>query len=103
MSVYILVELNLFCLALGLLFFRPRSVTQPCGRMKWPNKIKRRSEKHACNYMRKRFKVSRMFTTYPNGEVAGAADLHASKMENNPVFPAPPFKPADITTQNQTL
>jgi hypothetical protein len=53
--------------------------------------------------MRKRYKVSRVFTTYSNGDVADAADLHESKMEGNPVFPAPPFKPADITTQNQTL
>ena len=53
--------------------------------------------------MQKRYKVSRVFTTYPNGEVASAADLHATKMGSNPLFPTPPFKPADITTQNQTF
>ena len=53
--------------------------------------------------MRKRYKASRVFTTYPNSEVASAADLHAAKMDGNAVFPTPPFKPADITTQNQTF
>ncbi len=53
--------------------------------------------------MKKRFKVSRVFTTYPNADVAIAADLHATKMDGNPVFPTPPFKPADIKAQNQAF
>jgi hypothetical protein len=53
--------------------------------------------------MKKRYKVSRVFTTYPNADVASAADQHSAKMDGNPVFPTPPVKPADITTQNQTL
>jgi hypothetical protein len=53
--------------------------------------------------MKTRYKVSRVFTTYPNADVAIAADLHASKMVNHPLFTDPPFKSADLTAQNQTF
>ena len=53
--------------------------------------------------MKTRYKVSRVFTTYPNADVATAADLHASKMVNHPLFTDPPFTSADITAQNQTF
>lgn len=53
--------------------------------------------------MQKRYKASRSFTGFPNSEVVSFTTLHATKMEGNPVFPTPPFKPADLTTQNQTL
>jgi hypothetical protein len=53
--------------------------------------------------MKRRYKVSRVFTTYPNQEAAGAADVHAAKMDKHPIFTDPPVKPADITTQNQTF
>ena len=51
--------------------------------------------------MKIRYKVSHVFTTYPHADVAVAADLHASKMVNHPLFTNPPFTSADISAQNQ--
>jgi len=60
-------------------------------------------ERNPCIHMKKRYKVSRGFTALPNQEIAGVADLHAAKIDGNPVFPTPPVKPADLTTQNLTF
>lgn len=53
--------------------------------------------------MRKRYKVSRIFTTLSKPEVVSVSAQHASKMTGHPVFTDPPVKPTDITTQSQTL
>ena len=52
--------------------------------MNCPMKIQREGENAITVSMQKRYKVSRVFTTYPNQDIAGAADLHATKMDNIP-------------------